>query len=170
MGRLRRQRHRRPVRRKVKKTERLGRLGGRSGVLDEKWQKGRTLRGNYAALGLTLDPNEGIGREKSDTSVSRKLNGGESTDRVVEKLEAMVAEKGVKSVEMAITGAGLQSARRPEHYMPEEEVKYMERLVAKYGTDTEQMFRDIKLNDHQKTRSWLNKKLKRFLLFTASSK
>mmetsp|Transcript_25521 Transcript_25521/g.31367 ORF Transcript_25521/g.31367 Transcript_25521/m.31367 type:complete len:187 (+) Transcript_25521:88-648(+) len=145
------------------------------------WNSKRTLRGNYAALGLASTPNDPLVQRKN--GILEKMNIHEilNEQRKRKEEEKSTANSQAESSEpkladewkdldsdRALSGYRLTAERRPDHWMSDEEMRYMKPLIAKYRDDYTKMFRDIKLNSLQKTRTWIENKAIQYSLFTAN--
>eukprot|EP01138_Halocafeteria_seosinensis_P012699 gb/GECG01012975.1/.p1 GENE.gb/GECG01012975.1/~~gb/GECG01012975.1/.p1 ORF type:complete len:185 (+),score=38.32 gb/GECG01012975.1/:1-555(+) len=112
-------------------------------VVKQNWDTKKTLRQNYEKLGLEVNPNE-------HKKLMESIKGYEKED-----------DSGMLyNVEEIRKTGGLPvetKKNRVENYVPEEEQKYLEPLIAKHDKDYTKMSRDLKLNKWQ----WTENKLRR---------
>lgn len=153
--------HRAKVSRKNQKNLKLTKID--RSIVKEHWENG-TLKDNYAALGIALNPNEVIDKP---TEKKRKHEERQSklTRNVPTKKAKVVEEWDVVDQEVAITGKGTREARRPKFWMSEEDIRVIKPMVDKHGQDINKIFRDLKVNPYQKTKGWLKKNITRYVNF-----
>ncbi|KAJ7074265.1 ribosome biogenesis protein Nop16 [Mycena amicta] len=155
--------------------------GPASAILNARWDKRKTLRQNYAALGLahTLNPSAAGGVEPTETSTG--MNDGPTPSIPKGRGRILRDDDGnVVGIELAEDDdddeeneaenqtlaeqkwlvAGAIPAAGPRH--PSRlELTYIQHLVDKHGTDVLHMARDTKLNAEQRTVGELKRALRR---------
>ena len=127
------------------------------------WSGKRTMHENYRMLGLISNPNA-IPVTTGDTTAP-KVTLTELTTKRERKTAGSRTSKSTFAEnfadhdnDRALTGFRLTAERRPPFWMSDEDVRYMQPLVDRYGREYAKMFKDLKLNPLQKTKAWLKKK------------
>ena len=152
------------------------------------WNKRRTLRQNYVALGLSADPNDHAQRERqrrriahvdidaTDQEVAHTMARAPSArdgDDSISDDPQQSSDDSHPTAAPPLTAAAtalhseLSGMQRLSEAAPAYEVKSMslneqrrlQRLIANHGTDVHAMSRDIRLNIMQDTTAHLRKRL-----------
>eukprot|EP00041_Stephanoeca_diplocostata_P037722 m.1440234 g.1440234 ORF g.1440234 m.1440234 type:complete len:164 (+) comp25093_c2_seq4:158-649(+) len=106
-------------------------------IVGKVWDKTKTLKQNFNAVGLVMDPNA---RARKPGAIQEPASGSSVVAEI---------EKAVKNV------------KRNKRFAAAGEIEFVERLVAKHGTDCVAMARDMKINVYQLTPKQLQQKIKR---------
>jgi len=136
------------------------------------WDRKKTLKQNYANLGLALDPNELKKKIFQKPEVEEMVN-----DEIVEEENAeepIMEEEDEDITEVAAADSRpvdeleKSVARRSANLKPrktflsEAEVATIRKLFKKHGKNFQAMARDIKINRHQLTASQLRDKFRSY--------
>eukprot|EP01103_Thecamoeba_quadrilineata_P003582 TRINITY_DN13342_c0_g1_i1.p1 TRINITY_DN13342_c0_g1~~TRINITY_DN13342_c0_g1_i1.p1 ORF type:complete len:185 (-),score=53.17 TRINITY_DN13342_c0_g1_i1:144-698(-) len=123
---------------------------------EKKWDKQRTIRQNFQALGLSINPNQTI------PVVAPGLVVVEREQRKDIQFQQKVDDDPlVKSEDMTDLVNQLEvpaKKERPEPWLTDNEMICMRDLVKRYGDNHKKMSRDLKLNPFQLTKKILKKK------------
>jgi len=109
-------------------------------VIRAAWDNKKNARENLEAIGLVAQVNKRVGKKDAKAKV-------DNMDSVVVQQLEQIAANGEKE--------------RPQH-LAEGELKVIEKLISKYGTDYRKMCKDIKLNTMQHTAKVLKRKCKEY--------
>lgn len=138
--------------------------------IQTEWSGRRTIHANYRRLGLISNANAipvTIGDNKTVQITLTELTTKKETvarENITGK-KTFAQEFDDHDSERALTGFRLTADRRLPFWMSDEDVRYLQPLVKRYGRDYASMFRDHKLNPLQKTKAWLKKKCVRLEKF-----
>lgn len=117
----------------------------------KRWNHAKTLRQNYAKLGLAFDSNGNLAGSKQISEHA---------------IHATKAETDIVELfDLPLGGVDLSVSGKPRAHVSPEDKIYLNKLMNKYGEDYGAMARDIKLNFKQHTRAFLARRCKRLLTY-----
>jgi hypothetical protein len=140
-------------------------------VVRRGWDRNKTVKQNYATLGLLGGNLNQLPRRDRDTNNELPENSAAlplGSDSIVPKkpvefmsgwqLEALREGESMASIDARPAGASI----RGSHYMTELEIAYIEPLFAKYGDNYQKMWKDSQ-NYKQETRLKLQRRCERYV-------
>eukprot|EP01147_Barroeca_monosierra_P002000 gene2000-5075_t len=112
-------------------------------IVAQAWDKTKSTKANFAALGLAQNPNSDMAKRKKNLNPKDKT----LSTQVIQQLEEL-AEK---------------SQQPYQAYCSRGEVIFIQECLRKHGTDFDAMAMDIELNDQQHTAAQLEKKVRKYV-------
>eukprot|EP01134_Creolimax_fragrantissima_P002057 CFRG2057T1 len=123
-------------------------------VIAKGWDVTKTVKQNYAKLGLAMDLNK-------STAIPQHRVQQKTDSMAMEEFERLRAEK--TPTETVAELEKISKTETPkESFLSDGQQQIIKALVLKHGDDFKAMERDIKLNTHQKTKGQLRSLYKKY--------